>query len=239
MSQIVVSEEESLRPVPAKEVLAGFGEMVAILAGEFLYGEDKQTAHIDADFQIDIYPVTNFQFQEFITSKGYVKNEYWSEEGIKWRIKNGILKPKYWNDERWNQPKQPVVGVSWYEADAYARWCGKTLPSEEQWERAARGTDGRNYPWGDDFDKEKCNSRESGIGKTTRVTRYPNGISPEGCYDMVGNVREWTVNKWDKGTIVLRGGSWLDDLDDARCVSRGEFHPIDRSRRVGFRCVRI
>jgi gamma-glutamyl hercynylcysteine S-oxide synthase len=131
-----------------------------------------------------------------------------------------------------------VVGVSFYEAEAFAEWSGKTLPTEAQWERAARGTDGREYPWGDKFDGEKCNTAESGIGKTTRVTRYPNGISPDGCYDMAGNVWEWTASKLDENTMVLRGGSWVNDRDDARCAYRFRLHPFSRLLYIGFRCVR-
>jgi formylglycine-generating enzyme required for sulfatase activity len=238
MSQIVVSEEEALRPERSKEVRAGLGEMVTISAGQFLYGDDKQTKTIDTDFEIDIYPVTNRQFAEFIKSKGYEENDYWSEEGLKWRTKTAVLEPQFWKDKTWNQPEHPVVGVSWYEADAFARWSGKTLPTEEQWERAARGTGGRQYPWGEEFDKEKCNTEESGIGKTTRVTRYPNGISPDGCYDMAGNVWEWTSSEYGKDRMVLRGGSWGSGRGDARCALRGRGHPYGRDSVVGFRCVR-
>ena len=117
-----------------------------------------------------------------------------------------MCEPKFLKNEKWNPPDHPVVGVSWYEADAFARWVGKSLPTEDQWERAARGTDGRRFPWEGKFDTERCNTEESGIGKTTRVTRYPNGISPEGCYDMAGNAWGWTNSKYEKDTYVLRGG---------------------------------
>lgn len=95
-----------------------------------------------------------------------------------------------------------------------------------------------SIPWGDEFDKEKCNTAESGIGKTTRVTRYPNGISPDGCYDMAGNVWEWTASKYDEGTMVLRGGSWSDVRNDARCAGRNRYISCDRVDNIGFRCVR-
>ena len=105
---------------------------------------------------------------------------------------------------------------------------------------AVRGTDGREYPWGNEFDSEKCNTAESKIGKTTRVTRYPNGLSPVGCYDMAGNVWEWTSNWYDneKTMRVLRGGSWDDFRVIARCVYRGRTHPNERSYSIGFRCAR-
>ena len=124
-----------------------------------------------------------------------------------------------------------MVGVSYYEAEAYAAWAGKRLPTEKEWERAARGTDGREYPWGNEFDSEKCNTKESKIGKTTRVTRYPNGISPAGCYDMAGNVWEWTSSWYDdeRTVRVLRGGSWDIGRDVARCADRDRDLPNGRA----------
>lgn len=124
-----------------------------------------------------------------------------------------------------------------YGAEDAAKWAGKELPTEQQWERAARGTDGREYPWGNEFDREKCNTIESGIGKTTRVTRYPNSISPVGCYDMAGNVWEWTASK-DGPHRVLRGGSWDNYRGDARCAFRISYYPLNCLNTVGFRCVR-
>ena len=122
--------------------------------------------------------MTNKQYEQFIKAGGYSKDKYWSKEGIKWRYRNKIHLPEYHNERKWNQRDCPVVGVSYFEAEAYAKWTGKKLPTEKEWERAARGTDGREYPWGDMFDKEKCNTAESGIGKTTPVSRYPEGVSP-------------------------------------------------------------
>ena len=180
-----------------------FDKMVKVPAGKFLYGDDKKEENIEQAFEIDVYPVTNGQYKKFIEAGGYTNDDCWSEEGRKWRQKESVIQPEYWEDEKWNQPELPVVGVCYYEAEAYAKWVGKRLPTEKEWEKAARGTDGREYPWEGEFDKEKCNSDESGIGTTSRVDRYPNGVSPYGCYDMAGNVREWTSDWYDKGQRLI------------------------------------
>lgn len=236
LSRIVESPEES-KTKEKQASPADFGEMAEIPAGEFLYGDDKRTEMIEQAFFIDIYPVTNAQYEEFIQAGGYEQDDYWSEPGKQWKKEKNITLPKFWHDEKWNAPGNPVVGVSYYEAEAYAAWAGKRLPSEKEWERAARGTDGREYPWGDEFDSERCNTKESGIGKTTRVSRYPNGVSPAGCYDMAGNVWEWTSTDDDQRK-VLRGGSWNSPRDSVRCADRIRDAPDDRNSNFGFRCVR-
>ncbi len=137
-------------------------EMVKVPKGPFLYGEDRIREVIDHDYWIDKYPVTNEKYRAFILADGYRNQAYWSVEGWKWKTKNKIKARQYWNDTEWNKADHPVVGVSYYEAEAYAKWAGKRLPTEREWEKAARGEDGREYPWGDEFDKEKCNSAEAG-----------------------------------------------------------------------------
>jgi formylglycine-generating enzyme required for sulfatase activity len=195
---------------------------------------------IDKPYEIDIYPVTNGQYKGFIEANGYDTEEYWSVEGVKWRDENKVKLPKYWDNVKFNHPEQPVVGISYYEAEAFANWSGKRLPTEKEWEKAARGTDGRVYPWGNEFDKEKCNSEESGIGKTTRVTVYPDGKSPYNCHDMAGNVWEWCSDLYSKdGTRrVIRGGSWADDARSCRASCRDAGPPSSRWRRSGVRLAR-
>jgi formylglycine-generating enzyme required for sulfatase activity len=234
-------ESADIAKEKAEKAKSAEGELdasVTIPAGEFQYQDG--TATIEAPYAMDVYPVTNRQFGRFIQAGGYTNEAYWSEEGLKWRNAENTTQPRYWDDEKWNGPEHPVVGVSFYEAEAYARWAGQRLPTEIEWERVARGTDGRIYPWGNDFDQERCNTRESGIGKTTRVTRYPNGRSPEGCYDMAGNVWEWCDDWYDKDETykVLRGGAWNVDRTDARCTDRLRDLPNARNDYIGFRCVR-
>ncbi len=222
------------------EDLPAFDKMVKVPAGEFLYGDDRTKENIEKAFFVDVYPATNAQYEKFIRAGGYNNDKYWSKEGEKWRQENNIMQPEYWSDSKWNLPDHPVVGVSYYEAEAYANWAGKRLPTEKEWEKAARGTDGREYPWGNVFGEDKCNSEESKIKKTTRVTRYPDGISIYGCYDMAGNVWEWTDSKYDKekSRVVLCGGCWLYGRGSLRCSSRVGSNPVDQDSVIGFRCVR-
>ena len=239
-TEVVESVEEVKEKEERGEKLE-FDKMVEVPAGKFLYGDDKQEENVEHPFFIDVYPVTNGQYKKFIEAGGYtddgILQKCWSEEGRKWRQKNSIIIPKYWKDEKGNQPEHPVVGVSYYEAEAYAKWAGKRLPTEEEWEKAARGEDGREYPWEGEFDREKCNSSESSILGTTRVDRYPNGVSPYGCYDMAGNVWEWTSETEEKD-FVLRGGSWNGISSYCQCAFRNNGKPINRFYYLGFRCAR-
>ena len=184
----------------------------------------------------------------------------WSEEGWRWREENEISKPEYWHDRKWNGPNFPVVGISWFEAEAYANWLSEKtghryrLPTEAEWEKAARGTKGFKYPWGEHFDKNLCNSFELGLRRTSPVGIFPEGKSPYGCFDMAGNVWEWCSDRYndkyyancpdsnpkgpsDGADPVVRGGYWYDYARICRSADRDHDDPRDRGCDLGFRLL--
>jgi hypothetical protein len=213
--------------------------MTTMAAGPFVFGDARATEVIDAPFDIDIYPVTHIQYLRFMESGGYAHQMWWSESGWQWRTSAAIDRPAGWDAQLQRSGRYPVVGVSWYEAEAYACWAAKALPSEQQWERSARGVDGWRFPWGNDFDSCRCNTRVTGAGATTPVDRYSNGISAKGCYDMAGNVWEWTLSPAEKGheAYIIKGGAWSACSEEARAASRKGLRPELRHDSVGFRCV--
>jgi hypothetical protein len=205
-----------------------FEEMGNISGGGFLLGDDKIERQVEP-FHIGKYLVTNAQYKKFIDATMY---------DIPY-VEADWAKPYNWDKEKRTYPKdranQPVVLVSWNDAQAYCQWANKRLPTQEEWEYAARGTDRREYPWGNEFSSIKCNTWESGIGTTSPVGIYPDGISPAGVLDMSGNVWEWTSSNSSEGTKILRGGSWTSKLNDARVSCRYNLAPDNRYSIVGFR----
>ncbi|MCC7017992.1 MAG: SUMF1/EgtB/PvdO family nonheme iron enzyme [Rhodospirillales bacterium] len=208
-----------------------------------------------AVFSISKYPVTNAQYQAFIDAPdGYCDTQWWdySEYARRWHKK----KPKP-REGRFKGDKRPRESVTWYEAIAFCRWLsdkiglGITLPTETQWQRAAQGDTNWAYPWGDTFDKSKCNTFESGIGETTDVDRYGKdgrGFSPYGVYDLSGNVSEWCLNTYDninriginRSSTTLttsRGGSGGLNLECAMVTFRLAVNPDFKHNGLGFRLV--
>jgi formylglycine-generating enzyme required for sulfatase activity len=198
------------------------------------------------------YPVTNAQYRRFVEAGGYDNNEWWSQEGWQWRQGKPrydwqkLDQPDYWQDSKWNRPDQPVVGVTWYEAEAYCHWLAEhtgrpyRLPAEAEWQRAAQGDDDRQYPWGNAWREGVCNTAEANIGQTSPVGQFsPDGDSPLGCADMSGNVWEWCQDWYDdqKTARVLRGGSWYFDRDYARCAVRLRDDPYLSLNVCGLRVV--
>jgi formylglycine-generating enzyme required for sulfatase activity len=177
--------------------------MVLVPAGPFLMGlpsrdlfaethEKPQRQITLSAFWIDVYPVTNARFDLFFTAGGYDDPQWWSLDGWAWKTRRRIRRPALWGQAGWDGGNQPVAGVSWYEADAYARFVGRRLPSDAEWEKAARGTDGRRYPWGDDWPTADRVNFNLAVGRTTPVGLYAESVSPFGCHDMAGNVNNWT-----------------------------------------------
>ena len=196
--------------------------MVRVPAGEFLYGDDKQRVTLP-EFWIDKTPVKNAEYARFVAATKQKPPEHWK----------GKTPPK-------EIVEHPVVNVSWQDAVAYAEWAGKRLPTEQEWEKAARGTDGRAYPWGNqEPTRELCNFGNNEKG-TTAVGKYsPHGDSPYGCVDLAGNVWEWTASDHELGGKVLRGGGWSDLATLVRAASRLGLDPGHRGDFFGFRCVSV
>lgn len=222
------------------------------IEGEFRYGDAKRKERRRvAPFQAGVYPITNAQFKLFWQTGGYGDENLWGPEGVEWRRGKPRYdwqktdQPDFWDDERFNQPNQPVVGVTWYEAKAFCNWLTATygreyrLPTEEEWERLARGQEGWEYPWGDGWTEGLANTSEANLGQTTAVGLFPSGASPAGVYDCAGNVWEWCADWYDREHTfrALRGGSWDDVRGDARCAFRYWDSPYVSGSGVGFRVV--
>jgi iron(II)-dependent oxidoreductase len=177
--------------------------MVLVPAGPFIMGlpandlfaeehEKPQREVYLSAFWIDVYPVTNARFTQFAREGGYETERWWTPAGWAWKCHHSICQPLTWGQAGWDGPEQPVAGISWYEADAYARWAGRRLPTDAEWEKAARGIDGRRYPWGNDWPTPQLANFNLSVGRTTPIGLYPEGVSPYGCHDMAGNVNNWT-----------------------------------------------
>jgi serine/threonine protein kinase, bacterial len=219
--------------------------MVEIPGGSFTMGNDSdgpdpKPAHmVDVPtFQIDKFEVTNSDFKAFVDATGYETDAE----------KTG---DKPWGAYAANKDNHPVVKVSWNDATAFCKWAGERLPTEAEWEKAARGTDGRTYPWGNDWDPKKVNGKDSGIRGTTAVGSYPQGASPFGVDDMGGNVWEWTSSTADhypgntapsklygSNVYIIRGGGWFDVKDQIASYYRNSAVPTTANDDLGFRCAR-
>jgi formylglycine-generating enzyme required for sulfatase activity len=237
---------------------------VTIPAGKFRMGaqsKDPSRPNYDPDadddespvhevtlgaFQIGRYPVTVEEFRRFIEDDGYQNPQCWKEGVFGER-----RQPGGWEDQLLH-PNRPVVSVTWYEGAAYCAWAGGRLPTEAEWERAARGAEGREYPWGNEApDADHGNYRETKIGHPTPVGSFPRGATPDGIHDMAGNVWEWVADccreRWDKKSTgekeehsrrSLRGGSWFSFSGFLRAADHLGVVPESRDEIQGFRCAR-
>ena len=239
---------EPFRPDPIPEISG----MVFVPAAEFIMGSTSQQvenmAEVDEfpqrriwvdDFYIDIHEVTNAQYKHYLDS-------------------TQVKAPPRWIDGNYGLGEDglPVISITWDEAAAYAKWVGKRLPTEAEWEKAARGTDGRVFPWGNRFDRALANNGE----RLLPIALYPSGASPYGCLDMAGNAAEW-VDAWyeayprqagdvlPKGVPdrnpgfsherrVYRGGSFNSFSKYLRCANREHTSPGKRWVYIGFRCAK-
>lgn len=256
--EVIGSDAEPPVRAEAGELLGRLGDArdleVFVRIPDGLYKTSVGVANLKS-FEMSKYQVTNRWFRKFIDDDGYKKTEFWTEEGGKWLERKNAEHPGYWYDHKWNCDNHPVVGVSWWEADAFCRWLTETrkdkwnyrLPTEGEWEAAAGGKEKREFPWGESFDKNKCNTDESGIGKTSAVGIF-RGETPEGLSDMAGNVFELTcTNRSSDKTqsdfkrserVAVRGGAWFYYRYSARCGYRYYFNPNYRYYFVGFRISR-
>jgi sulfatase modifying factor 1 len=223
--------------------------MIYIPEGYFQMGtssgksEDSKPMHFvnTSAFFIDKYEVSNAEYQKFLMATNHPK-------------------PTLWNDERFNKPELPVVGVSWHDAMAYAKWKGRRLPTEAEWEKAARGNDGRLYPWGKKWAKGfflffvNIYGMDDKYLQTAPVDYYQSGVSPFGVFNMAGNVWEWCLDWYapdyyrnspeidpmgpEKTNMkVLRGGSWVNTVDGVQVVHRARNTPHAKNSIYGFRTV--
>ncbi|HEY6347066.1 MAG TPA: SUMF1/EgtB/PvdO family nonheme iron enzyme [Bryobacteraceae bacterium] len=206
---------------------------VAIPAGTFVMGPGAYSRKVELNgFQIGRYPATVEEYQRFIQDGGYRNENFWKNGGL-----GQVDQPSEWKEQLLH-PNRPVVGVNWYEASAYCAWKGGRLPAEEEWERAARGMEGRVYPWGNDPpDPSRANYHEAKVGAPTPVGLFPRGATPEGIQDLAGNVWEWTSSDYDADRTVVRGGSWYFNATYVRASFRDRFEPGNRYDDLGFRCV--
>jgi formylglycine-generating enzyme required for sulfatase activity len=188
--------------------------MSLVGAGVALLGPDDAPRWVPGFF-MDVYPTTNAEYARFVVATDHRRQ----------------AEPPDADD------RHPVVGVSLADAAAYARWAGKTLPTGEQWEKAARGSRGAVYPWGDDFSPDRCNVRESRIKGTTATTWYEQAASPYGIVDLCGNVWEWTTSVDQRGSWQTRGGSFATPAYLATPSNwHGQLPGVSRDD-LGFRCV--
>jgi len=237
----VRSSEPTPTPAIPESVLNRYPGMVYIPAGKFVFGSDagdpgeapRQVVDLPA-YYIGKTEVTNWQYKKFVDATGHRTPPHW--EG-------GVITP--------GTEDHPVVWVSWNDAVAYTDWAGNRLPTEREWEKAARGTDGRRFPWGDEFDPDRANTWEAGIHGVAPTGAFPEGASPFGLLDVAGNAAEWVADRFRpypgaKETMpgytddlrVLRGGSWAFNDYYARTTHRYPRAPDERRACYGFRVAR-
>ncbi len=274
------SPPPAVDPPPSGEVWIPAGPFVMgtgngnVSAEPWAYDNERPAHVVDLPaFRIDAGPVTNGRYLEFVLDGGYRRPHWWAADGWAWREEHDVRHPQFWVEEgggEWSRVRfgfredlpldEPVQHVCWYEADAFARWAGKRLPTEAEWEKAASWTpEGvkRRYPWGDSAPTAAVANLGGDFYRPAPVGAYPGGVSAYGCHQMVGDVWEWTASDFEPypgfasfpyreysevfygpSYKVLRGGSWATSPRAVRNTFRNWDYPIRRQIFSGFRCAR-
>ena len=275
------AEKKAVVKATPPEDKSSLNNMVFIPSGTFIMGGDKgemfegPSRKVSLDgYYIDKYEVTNALYQRFVNEEGYENQKYWSQEGWEWKKMERISYPGFWlgreyakSQFAWDYHKadQPVAGVSWYEAEAFCRWAGKRLPTEAEWEKAARGEDGRTYPWGEEPPDCSYASYAGCRRYPALVGSYEKGKSPYGLYDTAGNVWEWVADWFtvdyfredrekavmdnpkgpEKGDLKTRkGGGWYYEARSIKTYTRWRNppgyrdYPSVKGCPIGFRCAK-
>ena len=261
------------RELPEEVLVEGGPGTMGTSSDPWAYDNERPAHAVDlAPFFVDTTPVTNGAYAEFVAAGGYDQPQWWSDDGWAWRQETGTRHPGFWSageDGRWVRdrfglrepvpPQEPVQHVCWYEADAFARWRGKRLPTEAEWERVATGGDARRFPWGaaePGPDDAVLATTPERFGPAP-VGTHPAGAGQSGAHDLIGGVWEWTSSDFagypefaafpyreysevffDGRYKVLRGGSWATHPSAARATFRNWDLPIRRQIFAGFRCAR-
>lgn len=217
-------------------------EMIFVPEGRFIYGMNKmEREEILKSLSNALLPIFDYEHPEqnkYLPAYYIDKHEITNKQYRQFVEATGHRKPRFWSSKMFNDKSQPVVGVGWADAEAYAKWAGKRLPSEEEWEKAARGTDGRIWPWGNTPSGKKYNGKIQGYYAPVRVGSFPNGSSPYGVMDMAGNVYEMTTGVWGTFGKAMRGGSYLNTGAYSRTMFRwAPQDTVDGATWLGFRCV--
>jgi sulfatase modifying factor 1 len=250
---------------PPRAITAKDGaSMVLVPSGPFLMGDapkpgERPRRVAASAFYIDTREVTNAQYRAFLnwveehgdatvrhplqpSTKDHVPR-YWKPFKPRLLKQTGVGRLQPFDEQTFRKEDHPVVGVDWFDAYAYARWAGKRLPTEAEWEKAARGDDGRIWPWGNKWDFKRCNSggyewrdERDGFTYTAPVGSFESGVSPVGCHDMAGNVWEWT-SAADATERVIKGGGSSSYPTQVRAASRKTYEPRYRTFTLGFRCA--
>lgn len=211
-AEVVSTENRVRHPIDGKL-------MTLVDAGVFQSGPRDEPVWLPA-FYIDVYPISNADYSRFVAATGHATPTHWVGRSCP-------------NDKQ----DHPVVFATWYDAGDYTKWAGKSLPSSLQWEKAARGTGGKIYPWGNQPTPAKCNVRGSGPGTTTPGNCYRSGVSPYGVYDLCGNVWEWCATDTDPGRYELKGSAFTSPFDRAVPSAFNDAPAGMCDDDTGFRCV--